>query len=156
MIGTAVDMTEQHELTEQLERAEARAEHAVQSLRAKDANAKYEKQVVRPGRIDLRPDRRKLDRRPFPYMQCLAPIYDGQTPSVEMFREVQCRDLSTTGFSYQSAEIPTYRQVLVAFGKQGHLICMVAEIVHVTLVNDNGTELFLIGCKYTGRVTDPK
>ena len=96
-------------------------------------------------------DRRRNDRRPFPYKQCLAPIVSGQLPEPDMFREVRCHNLSSKGFSFQSADIPDYQQLLVAFGKQGSLIYLTASIVHVTPTTEDGADCYLVGCRYTGR-----
>ena len=75
----------------------------------------------------------------------------GQLPTANMFREVRCHDVSSRGFSFHSDAIPDYQQLLVAFGKQGSLIHVMAEIVHVTPIGPSGHEYYLVGCRYLGR-----
>jgi PAS domain S-box-containing protein len=148
-----IDMTEQYEVAERLRRAEAVADNAVQTLRALRERGTGEPSAAaqREGRLSARRDRRCLTRRSFPYQQCIAPIFHGQIPTQDSFREVRCKDLSASGFSFESASIPDYRHLLIAFGKGGDLIYLTAEIVHVTPVRQVGEDQYLVGCRYTGR-----
>jgi len=161
LIGTGVDITEQHEMTDRLIRAEAMADNAVQSLHAMRARANGNgsaNALNDNGGSAAKRDRRRNERRSFPYKQCLAPVVDGVAPSPDNFREVRCHDLSSQGFSFQATEIPDYQQLLVAFGKQGSLIYLTGDIVHVTPATVNGQDVYLVGCRYTGRMTygDPE
>ncbi|MFV1967006.1 MAG: PAS domain S-box protein [Pirellulaceae bacterium] len=155
LLGTGVDITEQHEMNDRVKRAEATADNAVQSLRAMRAKVVGDENagVSRGNRVTVKQDRRRNERRPFPNKQILAPVVGGRLPSLDAFREVRCHDLSSQGFCYQSTDIPDYQQLLVAFGKQGSLIYLTAEIVHVSPTTFNGEDVFLVGCRYTGRTS---
>jgi PAS domain S-box-containing protein len=153
LIGTGVDITEQYELNERVKRAEAMADNAVQSLRALRAKAAEKTRGKEQLPVKVKQDRRRMKRRPFPYKQILAPVVSGRMPSPEMFREVRCQDLSSQGFSYYAPDIPDYQQLIVAFGKKGSLIYLTAEIVHVSPSTVDGEDMFVVGCRYTGRTT---
>jgi PAS domain S-box-containing protein len=151
LIGTGVDITAQYELNERVMRAEAMADNAVQSLRTWRAKAAEKNRKDGRPSAQVEQDRRRMKRRPFPYKQILAPMISGQIPSSDMFREMRCRDLSSQGFSYFTPNIPDYQQLIVAFGKQGNLIHLTAEIVHVSPSTVDGKDVFVVGCRYTGR-----
>jgi hypothetical protein len=155
LIGSGVDITEQCEMAERLKRAEAMADNAVQSLRIMRSKA-AEGAFADPNSdhlVSAKADRRRNERRPFPYKQCLAPMFTGEMPTPEMFREVRCQDLSSQGFSFRTPEIPDYQQLIVAFGKHGNLIYLTAEIVHITPITSEGRDMYLVGCRYIGRTS---
>jgi hypothetical protein len=153
LIGTGVDVTEQHELNGRVKRAEAMADNAVQSLRVIRSKIDEDERagIYRRSDITRQSERRRDPRRPFPYKQVLAPIVDGRLPSPGDFHEVRCHDLSSQGFCFLSEDIPDYQQLIVAFGKQDNLIYLTADIVHVSPGTADGEEVFLVGCHYTGR-----
>lgn len=153
LVGTGIDVTEQHELAERLERTQALADNAVRSLNSLRLGSATQENRGETAGVEVRVDRRRKDRLPFRYKQCLAPILDGRMPTPDMFYEVCCHDLSSRGFSYRSASVPDYRQLLIVLGRKGRLIHVIAEIVHVTPTNIDGEPIFLVGCRYRGRAS---
>jgi PAS domain S-box-containing protein len=156
--GLGTDITEQHEMAQRLQLAEAMADNAVQTLRAlrdKAQNRELSSPMERQVRVTMRRDRRCQTRRSFPYRQFVAPIFGERLPEPEKFHEVRCRNLSARGFSFESASIPAYHQLLVAFGQGKDLIYLTAKIIHVTPQGKPGEEPYLIGCRFTGRARHP-
>jgi PAS domain S-box-containing protein len=149
IVGTGVDITDQYEMVHRLQRAEAMTEHAVQSLRV--LTSKASRGELGATASAPRTDRRSKKRRSFPIKQCIAPIVGGSMPAPDLYREVDCHDLSCSGFSYRSNGIPDYQKIVVALGKQGGIIHVIAEVVHVTPLLNPGEELYLVGCRYIGR-----
>lgn len=94
---------------------------------------------------------RRLERRiAFPFVQLLAP-YDGvRLPDQSDFRHVNCHDISTRGFSYFEAVLPTYRHVVILFGKLPFRI-FTAEVRHVRKFAKNSE--YLVGCRIITRLT---
>lgn len=96
-----------------------------------------------------RNERRSVERRPYPYVQLLAPATGNQPPAQTAFEKVLCHDISSGGFSYFSQKQPRTKRVVAAFGVPGSLTYLAAEIVHCRHVVDK--QMYLVGCRYIGR-----
>ncbi|MCG8584628.1 MAG: hypothetical protein MI757_07955, partial [Pirellulales bacterium] len=96
-------------------------------------------------------DRREKPRRAYPYVQLLAPIYDGKMPQKSSFAKIRCRDIAAGGFSFAMRDEPNFNQVVVAFGTGPKLTYLTAEVVHVTRYEREGSVRFILGCRYLGR-----
>jgi PAS domain S-box-containing protein len=96
-----------------------------------------------------RAERRKSERRPYPYVQLLAPASGQQSPAPDAFEKILCHDISAGGFSYFAQKPPKTKRVVAAFGVPGALTYLAAEIVHCRHVVDK--QMHLIGCRYIGR-----
>lgn len=97
-------------------------------------------------------DRRRAVRRPFNYRQCVAPYRGGELPSKAVFREVSCQDISSTGFSFLSPQLPDFDSLVVALGVSPNLTYMTANIVGRFQLADAPAPLYRIGCRFSGRV----
>lgn len=97
-------------------------------------------------------DRRRAVRRPFNFRQCVAPYRGGELPSKAVFREVSCQDISSTGFSFLSPQLPDFDSLVVALGVSPNLTYMTANIVGRFQVDDSPAPLYRIGCRFSGRV----
>jgi PAS domain S-box-containing protein len=149
VLGVGTDVTELHCAAEQVQRARAAADNAIESLRSLQRSG-----TRKSGKsFDAsREERRQKKRFPFPYKQSLAPLVDDQMPVATAFREVRCHNLSRDGFSFWSEEIPDYNGLLVTFGNGSSMIYVTAQVIHVTPFDDADRELFLVGCRYQGRL----
>lgn len=97
-------------------------------------------------------ERRQSQRRVFNCVQLLAP-YDGKRlPAQAEFRPVRCRDLSTQGFSFYTIERPAHRQVIVALGEIPFTF-VVAEIRNVQVVERQGRNQYMVGCRFVRRLS---
>ncbi|HEX4143392.1 MAG TPA: GAF domain-containing protein [Pirellulales bacterium] len=96
-----------------------------------------------------RNERRKSERRPYPYVQLLAPVIGNQSPAQEAFEKILCHDISSGGFSFFAQKPPKSKQIVAAFGVPGSLTYLAAEIVHCQHVPDK--QMYLVGCRYVGR-----
>lgn len=97
-------------------------------------------------------DRRTGERRRYECTQLLAP-YDARTlPQQADFRQVQCHDLSPTGFSFYSYRKPETENVVIALGAIPFKF-FVAEIIHMSRSEEGDGRNFLIGCHFLQRLT---
>jgi len=86
----------------------------------------------------------------FPYVQLIAPYDGGRLPDQPEFRYVHCHDISTRGFSYFELGLPTYRHVVILFGKLPFRI-FTAVVRHVR--KTARPDVYLIGCEILERIT---
>ena len=156
-VASGIDVTEQRELEAELKTARATLE-TLDRTRAGNANndepLPIDDEALQPfRRLPRGPhsDRREKPRRAYPYVQQVAPIYEGKMPSKSSFTKVRCRDIAAGGFSFATREEPDYDQVVVAFGSAPALTYLTAEVVHVTRYERNGAVRFILGCRYLGR-----
>jgi len=96
-------------------------------------------------------DRRRRNRRSYPYRQYIAPIIRNRLPAKTQFATVCCNDISAGGFSYLAGEPPASNRLLVGLGEPPDLTYVVAEVVHVTRVTRGEKQTYTVGCRYTGR-----
>jgi diguanylate cyclase len=97
-------------------------------------------------------DRRKQPRRRFVRIQSVAPLVDGRFPAAETFREVQCRDLTSSGFSFWLPAPPDFKSMVVALGTDGNVRYLTAEVAHATKMQQDGSVAYLVGGRFTGRI----
>ena len=175
ILATGIDITEQVEANERAQRAEEaaqRAEQAAEQARkaaglipeatpdSQETAAPSEDsgQAASPaaqgvsGPLDktLR-ERRRRQRRAFPYCQSIAPVLNGSLPKKEEFRHVECHNITAGGFAYVSEKPPESKQLVIALGSPPQLTYLIAQVVHTTPTTHNGKPAYLIGCSYTGR-----
>ncbi len=96
-------------------------------------------------------NRRQSERHDYSCIQLLAP-YDGKRlPAQCDFFKVYCQDISATGFAYYVRQMPETKFVIVALGAIPFMFYS-AEIVHTSLVNNDGMVEYLVGCKLLDRI----
>lgn len=97
-------------------------------------------------------NRRTAPRRSFDYHQFVAPYNGGSLPGKATFREVACQDISSTGFSFFSSQLPDFDTLVVALGVAPNLTYMSARIVNRSQVADDPAPMYRIGCRFSGKV----
>jgi hypothetical protein len=97
-------------------------------------------------------DRRTSLRQFFEFRQNVAPYFGGMLPGKASFREVECHDISSTGFSFLSSQLPDFEAIVVALGVAPHLVYLQAQIVNRFQIEDGPAPLFRIGCRFVGQV----
>jgi len=97
-------------------------------------------------------DRRVNARHRFPRIQWIAPYINGKLPTAEMFFEIQCRDLNAGGFSFWLPSPPDFTSLVVALGAGDDLRYLTAEVAHTTKIDRKGHSVYLVGCRFRGRV----
>lgn len=97
-------------------------------------------------------ERRASARRPFAFRQHVAPYHGGSLPGKASFREVECQDISSTGFSFLSSQLPDFDSLVVALGAPPRLTYLQAQIVNRFPVHDGMAPLYRIGCRFAGQV----
>lgn len=175
ILATGIDITEQYEANERAQRAEEAAQRAEQAaeearkavgLTSGATSASQETAAVSDGKGQTAPpaaqgvsgpldktlrERRRRQRRAFPYCQSIAPVLNGSLPKKEAFRHVECHNITAGGFAYLSEKLPESNQVVIALGSPPQLTYLIAQVVHTTPTTHNGKPMYLIGCSYTGR-----
>jgi len=158
LLGSGVDVTDQWRLARQLKR-EQEALKTGAGPQAISTNSRRSNDISSTG---ARPfsalpegilmDRRKRPRRAYPYQQLIAPYVDGKKPSINDFKEVGCRDIASGGFSFLSNEPPKHQHYVVALGMAPPYIYLTTEVVHTSALQERGETVYLVGCRYTGRL----
>lgn len=97
-------------------------------------------------------NRRKAPRRSFQYRQQVAPYHGGTLPGKASFREVECQDISSTGFSFLSSQLPDFDSIVVALGVAPRQVHLWAQIVSRVPLSDGAAPLYRIGCRFVGTV----
>lgn len=100
----------------------------------------------------LASNRRNHARRPFPTHQYVAPYVEGKLPALSEFYQVQCHDISPTGFSYLLSKPADHQSIVVALGSPPNVTYLTARVMHSTMTHSGGAPMFLIGCRFTGRI----
>ncbi len=101
-------------------------------------------------RLDFETDRRVAARKPFDWIQWLAP-YDGeQVPTASQFDHVRCYDLSPQGFAYLATEPPEMPYVIIALGRVPFTF-YVARVVSAADVTVDDRHRLKIGCQFLKR-----
>lgn len=120
----------------------------------RDDDVAFYKEVHRLLRARQRGDnRRNRDRKTYQCVQRLAPLVTAHMPPLSDFGEVKCQDLSPGGFSFLCAMPPEQETYVVELGKPPVLIYVTARVVHVSELRAGNQVQFLVGCRFTGRLT---
>jgi hypothetical protein len=129
----------------------------------------------------LTEERRRAPRQPFPVVRRIAQTTGQEVPEQAAFFPVNCRDLSTHGFSFLVKTRPQFKSLVLALDAPPNMIFLAAEVRHCTdvLVHPSGrVEVLLlnlvarddyerrrvagaefqvlVGCEFTRRLAVPK
>lgn len=98
-----------------------------------------------------RKERRVSQRFEYNMVQSAVP-YDGKRlPTSDMFRKVQCHDLSTGGMSFVWPHAPEFERFVIRLAAPHRTLYVVARVVSHRPF-DNSKSRFLVGCKFLDRV----
>lgn len=97
-------------------------------------------------------DKRTSPRRRYKYRQSIAPMYGGVIPPRRKFFEVICEDISGGGISFYLDQAPDFDQLVVALGRPPLLTYFTAEVVRTIERVIDGYQVYLVGCRFMGRV----
>lgn len=128
-----------------------RADEALYEAKRNGRNRSYyhNGESCQPIDITLRESRRYA----FSSRQRVAPYLNGVLPTSSKFVEVECEDLSSTGFSFLFPHKPHYDQVAVAFGSPEDPFYRIAAIRNCTQIGTPENPMFRIGCVFTDRIS---
>ncbi|MBN2580183.1 MAG: GAF domain-containing protein [Pirellulales bacterium] len=101
-----------------------------------------------PNRID----QRRHPRRSYRYCQKIAPLTGNAPPSPEQFFEVVCEDISAGGFSFYFEREPDFQQLVVALGQDSDTSYFIGQVVRNVPKKFQGRDMYLIGCRFNGRL----
>lgn len=79
-------------------------------------------------------ERRTQERRAFSIWQRIAPSDGRGCPDQSQFFEVQCHDLTQSGFSFLVTRRPSFDRLVAEFGVPPDLIYVAAQILHYSRV----------------------
>jgi len=66
--------------------------------------------------------------------------------------EVECHNLSSTGFAYWTLAEPEQNDLLVVFGETTNEIRLTARVVHCKVAEHDGRLRTLVGCQFMQRL----
>ncbi|MGQ9575755.1 MAG: GAF domain-containing protein [Thermoguttaceae bacterium] len=95
---------------------------------------------------------RSSPRRAFKYYQMIAPMFGGVLPKRKKFFEVECEDISAGGIAFYMNRPPDFDTLVVALGRPPAESYLTARVVRVAKKERDGQRLYLVGCRFTGRV----
>jgi PAS domain S-box-containing protein len=159
VLATGIDITDRCEAIDRAARAEAMAHDARRLCNELQDRIKLgESQLdgaslARRLPVGVEHDRRARSRRAYPYIQRIAPMRGTAMPDETQFSEWMCHDISSRGFSFLAPSQPDYHKIVVAFGSPPALVYLTAEVRHATRREQNGRTQYIVGCRYTGRVS---
>jgi hypothetical protein len=96
-------------------------------------------------------ERRASQRFAYSAVQEVAACDGAQLPTSEMFRQVQCYDLSRIGMSFIWPHVPKFAQVFIRLAAPYRTICVVARVVRCRPL-DASNQRFLVGCEFLDRM----
>lgn len=104
--------------------------------------------------VDEKLDRglRSSPRQAFHYRQMIAPMLDDHIPPMGKFFPVECRDISAGGLAFLVERPPDFDTLVVALGRLAAENLLMAEVVRVMPVKEDGKKGYLVGCRFIGRV----
>jgi hypothetical protein len=160
LLATGIDVTDRCQLEELLERSQQATDEARRSLGKLMARIEAGELVVNGDASqpfaeipeDEYVERRRKPRRAYPYVQLVAPVFDGKLPKRNLFHPVRCKDIAAGGFSFLSATKPDYDHCVAAFGVAPSFTYLMAKVVHSHATDVDGEIMYVVGCQYTGRV----
>jgi hypothetical protein len=96
-------------------------------------------------------ERRRQQRRAYPFTQMMAPIVAGNLPTEKDFRPVKCRNISTGGLAFLSPSLPAADSYVVALGSAPRVRYLICQVVHVLRLPQSGEGPYAVGCVFVGR-----
>lgn len=135
--------------------------------------------AVQRFRSQLTEDRRRSPRQPFPVVRYIAKATGQEVPEETAFFPVQCRDMSTHGFSFFVKTRPQFKSLVLALDARPKPIYIMAQVRHCTdvllhwsgqveVLDDQGAGAdrkcsaadagfwVLVGCEFTQRLPGPE
>jgi len=101
----------------------------------------------------ISPDARGEERHPYQYQQMVAPYIGGKIPTPEMFKAVQCCDLSSGGVAFLTVDRPRSDMIVITIGDERNLVYRTARVVEISEDQDEDSGgVFRVGCQFTGRL----
>ena len=82
----------------------------------------------------------------------VAPARAGVVPADGNLVDVECHNLSRSGFSYWVMSPPEFKEVLVVFGKKPPGVRLRARVVHTEILEHKGRLRTLVGCEFCRRL----
>ncbi|MGQ9506105.1 MAG: PilZ domain-containing protein [Thermogutta sp.] len=100
-----------------------------------------------------RVQRRRSPRYSFEAVEWVAPVKGATFPSLGDFVPIRCRDISKSGFSFWLDTPPDFQELIVRIQKGTNAVFVKAEVIHVTRHTASDSHKFLVGCRFTERLS---
>jgi len=95
---------------------------------------------------------REEERRPYPYVQSVAPLSGDRWPHRSEFVAMTFNDLSQRGFSFYTDVPPATPNVVVELGQKPKCIYFIAKIMHCSRDAQDAQGRFRVGCRFIKRI----
>lgn len=86
----------------------------------------------------------------------IAPFVDGLFPERDLFREIECQGLTSTGFQFLAPEPPAYGEVLIQLGDQQARLHMSASVEDWVEAGTKEAPAYLVKCRFTAPAQFPE
>ena len=97
-------------------------------------------------------ERRREDRESPRTIVRVAYARGGLLPSDRNLEQVECHNLSRSGFAYWMLSPPDHNDLLVVFGETPNEVRVRARVVHCEVAEHKGRLRTLGGCQFWGRL----
>jgi hypothetical protein len=98
-------------------------------------------------------ERRGSKRTSFAKTQLIAPYQGNGRPDKSLFSEVECHDISASGFSFITPELPKFDSLVLVLGSAPNMTYMTADITNRVQMTRDEETLYRVGCRFTGRIS---
>jgi len=102
-----------------------------------------------PGGIDLR----EFQRIPYSTNHQIAPYRAGTIPPPDQFFPVRCYDISQGGFSFTTDRLPAMPSLVLGMKVRDKTLYLTAQVVNHRETPE-GSGIYVVGCKFTGRIAE--
>jgi hypothetical protein len=96
-------------------------------------------------------DARRDERRSFPYVQMLAPFDGRNMPAPEMFRQINCHDISGKSLTFFAPAPPNFDHLVLALGL-APFIFIAGRLSHFIPIDEGDQIHYLVDCKFLKRI----
>ena len=97
-------------------------------------------------------ERRSADREPSGRRMRVACVRGQVLPADANLVEVECHNLSSTGFAYWTLAEPEHDHLLVVFGEGPSELRLTARVVRCEVAEHDGRLRTLVGCEFVKRI----
>lgn len=135
------------------EKIAAQVAHLIGAIRGEEARLAALPNRASSGSEEQEPwQARRSPRHEYRFPQLIAPYEGEKLPERGDFYEVDCRDLSSGGIALYLSRPPMFETLVVALGRPPQLRYVTAKVARVEPIKEEGQDLYVVGCRFTGKV----
>lgn len=94
-------------------------------------------------------------KKPATDMLSIAPYSGGVAPAKSDFFSATYREISAGGVTFQLSQKPDFESLVIALGNPAQPTLLTAQVARVQSMIHSGKVVYLVGCRFTGRLSRP-